>query len=237
MPSIDLHGTLADLFEAERAVRKLHDTLATAPRAELLELLDNTIAEAADLDDDEEASLRLVRIAEILGEVEGPKAVDLLIDVLGTDFPEARLTAGEELVAIAYERFKEVALGAERALKRLPVGSPALPEIPYLLVEIPEPGVIRLLEKFLKHADPDAVAAAIEVASTALDESLLPALEALRNDKRTVQMGGEEEGDQEEEVSIGDLAAEAIDMINNPDQGDEEEEEEEEAADRRGARR
>ncbi len=103
-----------------------------------------------------------MRIAALLGEHEGPRAVDALIDVLSSDHPEARRSAGEELEELAFERFKEVAGGVERALKRLPLGSPALPELPYLLAEIPEPGVIKLLGQFLVHSDPDAVAAAIE---------------------------------------------------------------------------
>ena len=57
----------------------------------------------------------------------------------GGESAEARAVAGEELENIAFERFKEVALGIERALARLPKDSPALTELPYLLAEVAEP--------------------------------------------------------------------------------------------------
>ena len=39
--------------------------------------------EALKLEDDDEASIRLVRLALILGDLEGDKVVDLLVDILG----------------------------------------------------------------------------------------------------------------------------------------------------------
>jgi HEAT repeat protein len=138
--------------------------------------------------------------------------VDALIDVLSSEHPEARRAAGEELEGLAYERFKEVAGGVERALKRLPIGSPALPELPYLLSEIPEPGVLRLLGQFLNHADPDAVAAAIESIAEIGDPSAIKLLEPLTADERTVELA-DDGGDATSEASIGELASEAIELL------------------------
>ena len=210
----DLRNQLDGLFNAERQVRDLHDTLVQTPKDTLLDVLAPAIAEAAKLEDEAEASLRLVRIAGVLGEVEGPRAMDALIDILATDHPEARQAAGEAIEEAAYERFKEVAQGIERAVSRLPEGSPALPELPYILMEVPEPGVLKLLEKFLQHKDPDAVAAAIEVAADMGDPSLVKHLQKLQNDKRTVEMA-DEDSDEPSEVTLGELALEAIDLITN----------------------
>src|SRR4029077_566564 len=127
--------------------------------------------------DEEEATLRLVRIASLLGELSGPRVIDALIDVLASEHPEARQAAGDELGQLSFERFKEVAQGVERALKRLPVGSPALPELPYILAEVPEPGVVKLLGQFLSHRDPDAVAAAIETLAELGDPNAVELLE------------------------------------------------------------
>src|SRR4029077_19459608 len=132
--------------------------------------------------DEEEATLRLVRIASLLGELSGPRVIDALIDVLASEHPEARQAAGDELGQLAFDRFKEVAGGVERALKRLPVGSPALPELPYLLPEWPEPGVIRLLGQFIAHRDADAVAAAIEALVEIGDPTGAKLLTVLEND-------------------------------------------------------
>ncbi|MEZ4294396.1 MAG: hypothetical protein R3B70_05435 [Polyangiaceae bacterium] len=224
MSKTELEQNLAGLFDAERKVRELHDRLAESPSDALLDVLSPAIQQAAGLEDEDEASLRLVRIAEVLGQVEGPRAMDALIDILGTDLPEARHAAGEAIEEVAYERFKEVAQGVERALSRLPDGSPALPELPYILAEVPEPGVLKLIEMFLKHKDADAVAAGIEVSADIGDPALLRHLEKLQNDKRVVEMA-EEDTDEASEVTIGELAQEAIGLI----AGDEGEEGDEEA--------
>lgn len=218
----ELRNHLEGLFDAERKVRELHDTLVTAPRDALLDLLEPAIAEAVKLDE-AEASLRLVRMAEVLADVDGPRGIDALVDILASDHPEARHAAGEAIEEAAFERFKEVAQGVERALGRLPVGSPALPELPYILAEVPEPGVLKLIEKFLKHQDADAVAAAIEVSADMGDPALIKHLQKLVDDKRTVDMA-EEDSDEASEVTIGELAEEAIDILSGDDDDDDEEE-------------
>ncbi len=215
MANLDLDKTLADLFEAERKVRKLHDQLSDASATDDFATLEKAVKAAQAEADEEEASMRLERIALLLGEQEGPKAVDMLIDVLASDFPDARLVAAEQLEGLAFDRFKEVAQGIERALKRLAVGSPALPELPYVLAEVPEPGVSKLLEQFLAHADADAVAAAIEVAVELGDAGLTDAIAALEGDMRTVEVADEQ--DEPTEVTIADLVDDALDILKGGD--------------------
>jgi len=224
-PELQTH--LEGLFSAERKVRELHDTLATTPKDALLDVLVPAIAAATKMDDEDEASLRLVRIAELLSDVESPRAMDALIDILATEHPEARHSAGEAIEEIAFERFKEVALGVERALSRLPNGSPALPELPYILGHVPEPGVLKLIEKFLKHSDADAVAAAIEVAADMGDPVMIKPLESLLDDKRMVDMAGDEDDENGEQsaVAIGELADEAIAILSGDEDDDEDDEE------------
>jgi HEAT repeat protein len=179
----------------------------------VLPLLAATTRKALALDavDEDEASLRLVRVAGVLGEMQGGAVVDLLIDILGCDEPEARRAAGDALGGLAFDRFKEVALGIERALVRVPDGSPALAELPYLLVDVPEPGVLKLLGGFLAHRDADAVAAAIEALVELGDPNAVPLLEKLKADTRRVQL--EDEGGTEGDASIGELAAEASGLL------------------------
>ncbi len=201
--------TLKALFDAERAVREAHDELVNADPSNVLPLLERATREALDLDarDEDESSLQLVRVAAVLGEMQGERVVDLLIDILGCDEPEARHAAGEALSGLAWDRFKEVAMGIERALQRLPDGSPALSELPYLLAELPEPGAIKLLARFLTHRDADSVAAAVEALVEAGDGAALPLLEPLANDTRKVQL--EDEGGTQAETTIAELVAEA----------------------------
>jgi hypothetical protein len=209
MATRDPATTLKALFDAERAVREAHDELVNADPSNVLPLLERATREALDLDarDEDESSLQLVRVAAVLGEMQGERVVDLLIDILGCDEPEARHAAGEALSGLAWDRFKEVAMGIERALERLPDGSPALSELPYLLAELPEPGAIKLLARFLTHRDADSVAAAVEALVEAGDSTALPLLEPLANDTRKVQL--EDEGGTQGETTIAELVAEA----------------------------
>jgi len=214
MPSEDPALTLTKLFDAERAVREAHDAVSSLARQDperVIALLERAAKDAMALDDEDEASLRLVQIAEVLGELHGPRAVDQLIAILASEDPEARRAAGEALSALAFDRFKDVALGVERALAHLPEGSPALAELPYLLAEVPEPGVAKLLARFLAHRDADAVASAIEALVEIGDPAALPLLEPLAADTRRVEL--EDEGGTEGDASIAELVAEARSLL------------------------
>ncbi|MDC0749450.1 hypothetical protein [Polyangium mundeleinium] len=207
-----IEKSLNALFDAERTVRRVHDELADKTEGVLLDVLTDAIAVALKESDEDESALRLVRIAALLGELQGPRVVDAMIDVLSSEHPEARRAAGEQLEELSFERFKEVALGVERALRRLPVGSPALPELPYILAEVPEPGVPKVIGQFLKHGDADAVAAAIEALVQIGDPASARLIEPLVDDTRTVEL--EEDGsDATTEVTIGELAEEALEML------------------------
>jgi HEAT repeat protein len=207
MPRLDPVAALGALYDAERAARDAHDELAQDDPARLLPAIERACREALLLEDEDESSLRLTCLAELLGELSGPRVVDLLIDILGCQEAEPRRAAGEALSGLAFDRFKDVAMGVERALTRLPEGNPALAELPYLLAEIPEPGVTKLLAQFLAHRDPDAVASAIEALVEIGDPAALPLLDPLAGDARRVEL--EDEGGTEGDASIGELVSEA----------------------------
>lgn len=201
--------SLEELFAAERAVRTLHQNLLSAPQSELIQSV-TTAAHAAFAVEPEEQSLRLVRISSLLQQVHGPESVDLLLEVLDRATPEGRFAAGEALEGIAFERFKEVALAVERALAKNTVGATALSELPYILAPIDEPGVTKLIAKFLAHSDAEVVSSAIEVLTDIGDPSAIPALEHYTADVRTVTL---DEDGVDETYTLGDLATEAIEIL------------------------
>ncbi len=202
---------LSKLFDAERSVRKFHAEVSAVDHARLIEAASAAVDDALGQDDREEMALRLVRLSDVLADLHGPKVVDLLIRILGCEEPEARHSAGEALEGLAFDRFKEVALGIERAIETLPSGSPSLSELPYLLAEVPEPGVLRLLGLFLKHQDAEAVAAAIESLVEYGEPAGAGMLSALLADKREVQL--EDDLGDEGKITIGELATEARDFL------------------------
>jgi HEAT repeat protein len=208
----DLTRLMNRLFDAEREVRDAHEELLTADPKVLLPVIEAQVTEAlGETHDEAERALRLVRAAAVLGDLEGPKAVDLLVDILGSEEPEARQAAGEALEDMAYERFKEVALGVERALDRLPHGNAALVELPYLLADVPEGGVLKLLQRFLQHKDPEAVAAGIEAIVEVGDPSAASWLQPLEKDTRQVQL--EDDAGDDGKITVGELAAEARQLL------------------------
>jgi HEAT repeat protein len=213
---------LSKLYAAELEARRLHDALAARGaegpgRDEVVAAAVAGIGQAKELEG-EAATARLVCLARLLGEFEGADVADALIDVLDSEQPEVRNEAGEQLQGLAYDRFKEVALAVERALGRLGAGNNALVELPFVLAEIPEGGVTKLLEKFLEHSDPDAVASAVEALVEIGDPAAAKALAPLLGDERRTRARDDEVD--ETEVSLGDLAAEAIELLGQPD-GDE----------------
>jgi hypothetical protein len=212
MSAVAISGLIDQLFSAERQVRDAQSKLADQPEDLVVDQLSKRAAGVLGKGGDAEAII-LSCIAEALSQFEGsPKIVDTLIAILGSDEPEARFSAGEVLEELVYSRFKDVALGVERALERLPNGNPALTELPYLLAEVPEPGVVKLLGKFLRHSDAEAVAAAIAAAAAAGDPALLPEIEKLLTDGRSVQLDDEEE-ESTGQVTLGELASEAKELL------------------------
>ncbi len=206
---MSVSASLSRLIDATRSAKTLRAELARANRDEVL----SEIKKARDLamkeSDPDEQKTRLGCLATLLGEFDGADTVDLLIDLLDTDHPEVRVVAGEELEALAFDRFKEVALGIERALTRLPENGPALAELPYLLAEVGEPGCLKLIGRFLKRKEAEVVASAIEALVELGDPEGPELLAGLLRDPRKVELD-EGEGSQ---VTIGELAAEATELL------------------------
>lgn len=186
------------------------DEIAGGPPDLVLGVLIAAIDRARNLTDEKTRVVQLESAAKILGELGGPGAVDALIDILGSEEPEVRHTAGVMLEDLSFERFKEVALGIERALAKLPPDHLALSELPYILIEVPEPGVVKLIHRFLEHPNEEVVAAAIEACVELGDPSSAPKLAKLERDTRLVELDdGESDRNADSSVTIGELAKEA----------------------------
>lgn len=208
------------LFTAEREVRlrrtRIAEAVVDAP-GEMLGAVEHAIAATDDEADDDARSMRLVSLAHLLAGVDGAKPVDLLVRILSSDDGDARFAAGSALEERAFDRFKEVALGVERALESLAHDSPALAELPFVLVDVPEPGVQKLLARFLAHPSPIAVAAGIEAIAELGDPAASKALAKLENDERLVAV--DDDDPEAAEVTIGELAREARELLDSAHEG------------------
>ena len=214
LSSEDVQEKIEKLRRAEEDVRRLQDELiddAEKARATVLAALREAVLEGLGEGEGVEAAIAMVPICEVLGELDGPEVCDLLVDALGSEEPEVRFVAGRALQDLAYDRFKEVAEAAERAVKRLGTDSHALRELPFVVSEVGEPGVPRILRGYLESKEAEVVASAIEALASLGDPAAIPELRKLARDPRSVQVGDDEGADAQ--ASIGALAQEAIAMI------------------------
>ena len=140
--------------------------------------------------------------------VPGPKMADALIRILDHGEPSVRAEAGEALLDVAFERFKEVARAVERALDRDHRGV-AMQELPFVLTEVRDPDPIPLVARFLAHPDAAVVAAAIEAMAAYGDPGAAQFLEPLLDDEREATLEDVDEGP----TAIGELAAAALEEL------------------------
>lgn len=208
--SADLDKKLDQIFASARALRAATDVFANAAdeRARV-EALSRAVEVADRLEDEEERAERLMRAGDLLGEIGGPTALDVLVRLLNDEDPGVRVSAGEALLDLGHSRYAEVAKAFEVTIERGDRVN-ALTEIPYLLAEIGEPGGVKLCVRLLRHAEPDIVGAAIEALASLGDPSAIKDIEKLRDDKRAVPQ--EEELDSGE-FTVGELAADAIEHL------------------------
>lgn len=204
MTSSDKH--LSAMFEADRSLRRAEEAfLDSASPGALLDTLERALAAAEKLDDEDEGVLRVLRIVDLAAQVEGEKSVAILLRALDHHEPSVRVEAGEALLDVAFERFKEVGRAVERLLDRKHEGT-SMEELPFVLAEIFDPDTLPLIVRFLEHPSAEVVACAIEATVQRGDPLAIRALEKLLDDKRRVSLPDVEDA----EAPLGDLAADAI---------------------------
>jgi HEAT repeat protein len=204
MNAADKH--LSAMFDADRSLRRAEEAfLESAPPGPLLDILERSFAAAEKLEDDDESVLRILRLVDLAAQLEGEKAVTILLRALDHHEPSVRVEAGEALLDVAYDRFKEVGRAIERLLDRKHDGT-SMEELPFVLAEIFDPDTLPLIVRFLDHPSAEVVACAIEATVQRGDPLAIRALEKLLDDKRRVSLPDVEDA----EAPIGDLAADAI---------------------------
>jgi HEAT repeat protein len=213
---------LESIFRAERDLRQAEGRLLdTRDKNALANLLAGATREALALRDEDEAALRLGRLADMCAQVPGPQMVDTLIAILDSDDESVRVQAGEALLDVGYDRYAEVARGIERALDRKHTGI-AMTELPWILAEIGEPSALGLIRRFLASDDGEICASALEALVSLGDPSGADALDALVDDPREVTVDGDDDEGEGLRTTIGQLAREAIAELRGGDgDGDE----------------
>lgn len=215
---MSLEKTLSELFDAERAAVAAEDRLLSVKPKELVPVLVRSVDEALRLRDEDEAQLRLRRLASLCGATDGAETTDALVRILDFDDPGVRQIAGEELEDRAYERYAEFARAVDRALDRKATG-PSMLELPHIIAAVGEPSALLLLRRFLAHEDPEVCAEAIGAIAELGDPAAIAVLRTYVSDQRVVSVADEE--DDELQATVGQLAVDAIELLESaPPQDD-----------------
>ena len=210
---------LEAIFRAERDLRDAEARLLdTRDKNALANLLARATTDALALNDREEGTLRLSRLAALCAQVPGPPMVDTRIAILDDEDETLRVSAGEALLDVGYDRYAEVARGIERVLERKHTGV-SMTELPWILAEIGEPSAIVLIKKFLASEDGEVCASALEALVSLGDPAGAEALEGLVDDRREVTVDdSDDDGAEGIRTTIGQLAREAIAELRGRDE-------------------
>lgn len=202
---------LQKIFEADRTLREATRAFFEGENDDgpRLDALSAALDVARDHDDAEESVERLIRIADLLTDIGGLRATQMLAALLDHEEPAVRLASGEGLIDLAYSRYAEVARVFESLIDD-GKAVVALREVPLLLAQVEEPGGVKLCVRLLKHPDADVVASAVQALAMFGDPNTAREVEKLKNDTRMVS--ADEESD-EGSYTVGDIARDALEEL------------------------
>jgi hypothetical protein len=160
--------------------------------------------------EDADLSIGFLRAAEILVGLESENLSQLLGQGLDHVNPDIRMISEDALTHLAEEGLDYLMPAVEGVLEREGIGAEAMP---FILADLDFAEVPKIVARFLDATNPQVVAAALEAMVEVGDEDSFSEIETLLNDSREVEL--EEETDDSSTVTIGQLAREALDMIQN----------------------
>lgn len=209
---MDANKIIEEIISLDSQISELRDKFDELPEEARAQALSGFYEKArTDIGETDPLSIGLIRATDMICGLDDNAATIL---ALGLDHPNAdvRQLAGEALISIAEDGLDEIVPAIDAALKS---GSPASEEMPFILAMIDDPAATEHITRFLDMDDLDTVVAAIESLAETRDPAAIPALKSLTEDTRTITLDAGD-GDPEE-MTIGRLAAEAIEMIDSED--------------------
>jgi HEAT repeat protein len=206
----DTFKQIIELTEKTTALMEAFGELDLKEREAILTESFQKEADAVNAKD--EISIRLIRTAEMLIGASTPKVAALLGKALDHENLDVRMLAGDVLMHMAEDGLDAIMPAVAAVLEKSGIGAE---EMPFILAELDEPEVPRLLERFLESQNPDVVAAALEAMVECGDEDSIPAVEKLVDDPREVQV--EESPNNDDKTTVGQLARDALDLLSEED--------------------
>ncbi len=202
----DIIGQIVELDEQIASLRARFEEL---PPKEQVEVLTAQFAAAVKKTREEDpVSFSVLRCAEMMGELDSPAVAQTLAEGLGHANADVRLISGDALHHMAEHGLDRIMPAVESALEDDGLRAE---EMPFLLVDVEEPEVVRVVERFLSSPNAEVVASAIEALAELGDASAVDALEKLRGDTRKVSV--DEDESPQADWTVGQLVEDAIDML------------------------
>ena len=199
---------LSDIIELDAKIAQLRDAFDACEEAEQIRAVEEVLGrELQAIGAEDPVTIPAVRATDMLVPL-GEGGAKALAPGLAHANPDVRRLVGEALLGVAEDGLAAIRPAVDFALR---AGAPAAEEMPFLLAMVEDGDTPKAIAEFLKCTDVDAVAAAIEALADVGDPASVPALKALVGDQRKVKVEGEDE--ELQEWTLGDLAAEAIEMI------------------------
>jgi HEAT repeat protein len=200
--------TIQEILGLDERISELRDTFEQYPREDQEQVLIASYKAMHDkLGENDPLPFGLVRITEMLINYDSPAVSKLLGAGLGHPNPDVRLLSGDAILHMTEEGLERIMPAVEDVLSEGGLGAE---EMPFLLTDVEDPQVPRVLERFLAQESADVVASAIEAIAEYGDPSSVAALEGLTDDSRLVSI---DDSSDASEWTVGRLAEEAIEMI------------------------
>jgi HEAT repeat protein len=206
--------TINEIVALDDKIAKLREQFAAFSGRERASVLGEMFKdETRKLGERDTLKPRLFRVIEMLSELDAPDAPRILGQGLEHDNPDLRMLCAEGLVEIGEDGVDRLMPLVEEAMSS---GGPKAEEMPFVVAELDDPKVAKILMRFLELKDINAVAAAIQALAERCETSALPALKKLEKDKRVVTY--DDSCDEGEQCTIGELAKDAVEMIESEEE-------------------
>jgi HEAT repeat protein len=207
---MDARKILEEIIGLDEKIAQLRDRFEQVPEPQQAAALERVLEETRKATgEDDPLPLAMVRSTELAVALE-TLAAKVLVPGLEHANPDVRHLTGEALLNLVEDDVERLRPAVDHAFER---GGPAAEEMVFVLAAVDDDEAPRLIERFLVHPEADVVAVAIEALADAGDEQSIAVLEDYVDDPREVKTGGDDEDGGQETWRIGDIAREAIEMI------------------------
>jgi HEAT repeat protein len=215
---MDARQIVEEIIGLDEKIAGLRDRFEQIPEQERAAAIERVLGETRKATgEDDPLPLAMVRVTDLAVALE-TMAATVLVPGLEHENPDVRHMTGEALLNLVEDDVERLRPAVDYAAKK---GGDAAEEMIFVLAATDDEEAPRLIERFLTHSETDVVVAAIEALADTGDEQSITVLEDFVDDPREVKLDADDDGGEQETWRLGDIAREAIEMIEKDLDGEE----------------